>query len=146
MATFEANHNGDDYYYKIYVVNHTKSTSINYDYTQLLSGEFVRWISGDKSGTVSSQGEAMSNFDVRGGLLQKGDVSILTLGAYEVHVRFWSSGNTEQYINFIGEGGFEVTEDSETFNEIEGHGVRITLDGGGHNMDTLDIFIQVYDQ
>jgi hypothetical protein len=40
---------------------------------------------------------------------------------------------------------FKVTADTSAYNELKGNNLKITLDGGGQEATTLNIFIQIYD-
>lgn len=80
--------------------------------------------------------------------IEQGSVSVLTLPTAPVpQVRFWSGidlGGRNQFINLLAGNGYTVTQDSSSFNEITGWGFRITVDGGGQDPDTDNIFFQVY--
>jgi hypothetical protein len=149
MATFKeskdfVNKDTACYYYKFHIINHTSNTSVNYDFNPLVKSRFVRWNSGDRSGQISSGGNATSNFDVVYGVLEEGNTSIIIIGSHEIHFRFWS-GSDGQYINLIELGGFKVTADTPEYNELKGNNLKITLDGGGQEATTLNIYIQMYD-
>lgn len=132
-------------FYKIYISNNSNKT-VRYDFKELTDGNFFKAISGSYYGTAYSNDKVAYNFDLDGGPIEIGNVGILTVNDASVRMRFWSSGGTKQLINLLGENNFTVTKDQSDFNEITGHGVRVTLDSGGHDNDTLDIFIQIYNQ
>ncbi|BAY66213.1 hypothetical protein NIES22_63260 [Calothrix brevissima NIES-22] len=151
MATFsidsESSPTCKDYLYKFHIQNHTSSRSLSYDFLPLLKGEFYRLMDGNIHGTVSPGSDAKVNFDIRrSGVFEKGDLTLITAGGHDVHFRFWSnSSSSEQYINLLPIGGFEVKRDTEKLNEIITNNLRITVDGGGKSNSTLNIYIQVYD-
>lgn len=146
MATFSPNHTSLCQFYKIYIVNHS-NRSVTYDFQELTRGTFTKSIAGNPHGSVAPGCTTFYNFDINfngGESLEKGNIGIITVDNVSVRMRFWSGNG--QYINLLGENNFTVTKDKSDFNEVTGNGARITLDGGGHNNDTLDIFLQIYDK
>ena len=146
MATFSLSKNSpsERLFFKIYVSNKSNN-SVKFDFQELTRGYFIKAISGSPHGFVNPNTVAYYNFDLNfngGAPIEKGDISIITVNDVPVRMRFWSGGG--QYINMLGGNNFTVTKDSSDLNEITGNGCRVSVDGGGHNMDTLDIFIQVY--
>ncbi len=166
MATFDLNSINrviGNTAYKFYIQNHTKETGIYYDVGMLTKGVDVYWVSGPRAGIVGPGGSAVCNFDllaendprflgVPDGLKQfittrikRERVSMLNVNNTPVLLRFWEGGGASQYINFIQEGPVRVTRDTSEFNEVRFNQYRLTLDSGGHNNDTMDIFFQLYD-
>jgi hypothetical protein len=92
MTTFKANRNEGLYYYTFYIKNNT-TTEINYDFGSLIEGrDIIKWVCGTKKGTIKATETAQTNFDVKGGLLIKDPVAILSVGIFEVQFRFWCGG------------------------------------------------------
>lgn len=163
MATFDTNSDaGGGTFYKFYVKNHTSSTGLYYDIAMLMSGTKSEWRSGIGRGIASPGETVICNFDLYNSntnplqpqfsperflrqTLEKGSVSLFNVNNTPISLRFWSGNGNQQYINFLSGGPVSVTRDSSTFNEIKFNQYRFTLDSGGHNNDTLDIFFQLYD-
>ncbi len=165
MATFDTSHETDKVsFYKFYVINHTSSAGLYYDLEQTRNNRITKLISGNGKGIIPPKDKVVYNFDlyegvpaivdpaadIAAGLLKSttieiGSVSLFNVNNTPISLRFWSGGVNEQYINFINDGPVKVTRDEEKFNEVKFNQYRLTLDAGGHNNDTLDIFFQLYD-
>ncbi|WP_040065002.1 hypothetical protein [Pseudomonas batumici] len=161
MATFDTNHGGGATFYKFYVQNHTASTGLYYDIEMLMNGTKSEWRSGIGRGIASPGETVICNFDLYKSdinplqqfspeqllrqTLEKASVSLFNVNDTPISLWFWSGNGNQQYINFLSGGPVRVTRDSSIFNEIKFNQYRFTLDSGGHNNDTLDIFFQLYD-
>ncbi|WP_338525019.1 hypothetical protein NUH87_04995 [Pseudomonas batumici] len=161
MATFDTNNGGGATFYKFYVKNHTASTGLYYDIAMLMNGTKSEWRSGTGRGIASPGETVVCNFDLYISdynrlqqfspeqllrqTLEKASVSLFNVKDTPISLWFWSGNGNQQYINFLSGGPVRVTRDSSIFNEIKFTQYRFTLDSGGHNNDTLDIFFQLYD-
>lgn len=139
--------------YKFYFRNRS-SVPVYFSVEWMLSGvSSYSWVGGVKDVELQNGQDALCNFDIPvDRYLQSPKALLCTIGGKALFVRFWSGfvehfdgNNSDQYINLLEDNGFQVSKDSSEYNEVVGNGVRVSLDGGGHNMDTMDIFVQIYD-
>lgn len=136
---------GDGDRFEFTIVNNS-SDNLSYDFSGPTGGAITT------TGDVASGGTAEVSFGYSflpsGNTIEQGSVTLIYIdGKPAPYFRFWSGDDGQvQYINALGENGYEVETDNSEISEIAGNGLRITVDGGG-NDDPLtdDIYIQVYD-
>ena len=153
MATFKLNGNASSVFFKFYFVNNTKNTIINYDMSEAVYG---RWVNlqpvSQMQGKVNPGGNQEfvnfnSSYNDSSNTLQAGEASILEIEDLSLKFHFFNTtGSGYQLINMLADDTWTVVEDSEQINQVQSDDYIVTLDGGGHNQDSLDIFIQVGDR
>ncbi len=132
----------ESYNYAVTIVNHS-NTPIDYDF-QTVTGR-------DKKGNVPPGGRTSVDLGKFDNPIEYGNFPVIKIPGAPTSpgFRFWSGSHgfvRSQYINLLGGDNWNVTKDTEEFNELEGNGFRVTVDGGGHDRNVSNIHIQVYNK
>ena len=134
--------------YVISFRNHS-NTEINYDIRKIINDP-------KNSGNVAPGATAQLFPFNPDGTLEFGNIAVVGIGqlgqpqlAPAPGVRFWSGYEPKilgkaQYINLLAENGWNVTKNTSLLSEVTGHGFRVTVDAGGSDPNTTNIWFQVY--